>query len=239
MFDVSCSPLCKRLMLNLESGTNCQNWSDSGSMSFQSASATWMHAKAAGDPLNSDDPNQGIPFHGPSYGLFEWDFADAKGGDNPNPFTSADANSKPGTPIDNKDIGSTKRRILTAHGVLACMAFIIFFPTGAISLRILPFRSVVWVHVGIQGFAFLMFIIAFGMGIYLTKDDYVSSELVLLRRFADRLFRQAKRTLRSAKSSLSCSSSNLFLATSTTDFSRKMAGGDIGRTDICGLGALR
>ncbi|KAF4545850.1 Integral membrane protein [Lasiodiplodia theobromae] len=154
--------------------TNCQNWSDSGSMSFQSASATWMHAKAAGDPLNSDDPNQGIPFHGPSYGTFEWDFADAKGGDSPNPFTSAEENSNTGTQIDNKDLRSTKRRILTAHGVLACMAFIIFFPTGAISLRMLHFRGAVWVHVGMQGFAFLMFIIAFGMGIYLTKDNYAS-----------------------------------------------------------------
>lgn len=225
-------------MLNFESGTNCQTWSDSGSMSFQSVSATWMHAKAAGDPLNSDDPNQGIPFHGPSNGIFEWDFADAKGGNNPNPFTSAEANSNTGTPINNKDVGSTKRRIVTAHGVLACMAFVIFFPTGAISLRMLPFRRIVWVHVGIQGFAFLMFVIAFGMGIYLTKDGYVSLEPVSLEPYADPLFREVKSTLRSAKSSLSCSSSNLFLATSTIDFSRKMAGEDIGHTDICGLGAL-
>lgn len=62
MSDVSCSLSVKRQMLSLRPGANCQKWSDSGSMDFQSVSATWMYARAVGEPLNSDDPDQGIPF---------------------------------------------------------------------------------------------------------------------------------------------------------------------------------
>lgn len=180
MSDVSCSLSVKRQMLSLRPGANCQKWSDSGSMDFQSVSATWMYARAVGEPLNSDDPDQGIPFHGPSYGTFDWEFDTAKGVENPNPFSSTGASLNTTAQIDSNGGGSKRSRIITTHGVLACMAFVIFFPSGAVSLRMLHFRNVVWLHAGMQGFAFLLYIIAFGMGIHLSKGNYVSSELLSL-----------------------------------------------------------
>lgn len=55
-----------------------------------------------------------------------------------------------------------------AHGVLASIAFVIFFPAGSILLRILPGRLGVVMHVVFQALAHILFAIGFGIGIYYT-----------------------------------------------------------------------
>lgn len=66
-----------------------------------------------------------------------------------------------------------------AHGVLASLAFVFFFPVGAIVVRIIPGRLAVWAHVAIQMFAYVLFIIAAGLGFYmLRKVDIPAYDLV-------------------------------------------------------------
>jgi hypothetical protein len=56
-----------------------------------------------------------------------------------------------------------------AHGVTAALAFVIFFPAGAISIRLLPGRLAFWMHVIFQVLGYLTYIAAFGIGVYLAR----------------------------------------------------------------------
>lgn len=62
------------------------------------------------------------------------------------------------------------RRMLIAHGVLAALAFVILFPAGAITIRLASFPGVVWFHAAFQAFAYLVYIAAFGLGVYLASE---------------------------------------------------------------------
>ena len=65
--------------------------------------------------------------------------------------------------------------ILVAHGVLAALAFVVIFPAGAISMRLMSFPGLVKFHAILQGLGFLFYVVAFGMGIWLaTNLRYVS-----------------------------------------------------------------
>lgn len=66
------------------------------------------------------------------------------------------------------------QRMQTAHAVLACLAMVIFFPAGAISIRMFSFPGLVWFHGGLQVFAYAMFTAAVGLGIYIGQGEYVS-----------------------------------------------------------------
>lgn len=60
--------------------------------------------------------------------------------------------------------------ILIAHGVLASLAFVILFPAGAIAIRLASFPGVVWLHAAFQIFAYLVYIAAFGLGVYMATQ---------------------------------------------------------------------
>jgi len=65
--------------------------------------------------------------------------------------------------------------ILVAHGVLAALAFVIIFPAGAISMRLMSFPGLLWFHAILQGIGYLFYVVAFAMGIWLaTNFRYVS-----------------------------------------------------------------
>jgi hypothetical protein len=65
---------------------------------------------------------------------------------------------------------SQQRSMLIAHGIMAGLAFAVLFPFGAISIRLLSFPGLVWFHAAFQVFAYLFYIIAFGLGIYLATQ---------------------------------------------------------------------
>lgn len=59
--------------------------------------------------------------------------------------------------------------MLIAHGVLASLAFVILFPAGAIAIRLASFPGVVWFHALFQICAYLVYIAAFGLGVYIAS----------------------------------------------------------------------
>lgn len=63
-----------------------------------------------------------------------------------------------------------RRTMLIAHGVLASLAFVILFPAGAIAIRLASFPGVVWFHALFQIFAYLVYIAAFGLGVYIASE---------------------------------------------------------------------
>lgn len=66
-------------------------------------------------------------------------------------------------------------RVLMAHAVMASLAFVVFFPFGAISIRVFNFKGLLWLHVGLEILAYSLYICGFGLGVYFaTEADYVS-----------------------------------------------------------------
>lgn len=57
--------------------------------------------------------------------------------------------------------------LITAHAVLATLAFGLLFPVGGIIIRLASFRGAWIVHALFQVVAFILYIVAFGIGIYL------------------------------------------------------------------------
>ena len=127
---------------------------------------------------------------------------------------------------------------MLAHGVLACLAFVIFFPFGAISIRLFSFPGLLWFHAIVQALAYLIYIAAFGLGIYLaTQIRRVSKSMGC--QFCSATDRNSS-TMHTLLLELCCSFSsfsNLFSASSTTNFSRSIAVVLSGHTPIFGLDA--
>jgi hypothetical protein len=226
-------------------------------MDFTSNSGNWIYAyQSSGGPKNDDSTSASIRQHS-SEGVFDWDFAAAKGGSSVNPLVStspsgttgatptncrqrpsgsaasASNSAKPsktasyddddnnwwtgrptarptsyptGAPWDKRQsddsslpycdtlangsgANSTFTEIsgsepdttkhLIAHGVLASLAFVIFFPAGSIAIRVASFPGVLWFHAAFQVFAYMTYTAAFGLGIWLalpvSGGHYISS----------------------------------------------------------------
>ena len=92
------------------------------------------------------------------------------------PGSSSNGNNNYGPPSGSGRGGPSqsytgcRSKILIAHGVLAALAFVIFFPVGAILIRLGSFRGVWLVHGIFQLFAYIVYIVAFGLGIYMANN---------------------------------------------------------------------
>jgi hypothetical protein len=73
-------------------------------------------------------------------------------------------------PVGSGGPGGNTRTMLIAHGVLASLAFVILFPSGAIAIRLATFPGIVWIHAAFQVFAYIVYIAAFGLGVYLATE---------------------------------------------------------------------
>jgi hypothetical protein len=69
----------------------------------------------------------------------------------------------------------TQNQMIKAHAIMACLAFAVLFPFGAISIRLLSFPGLVVVHALFQIVAYLVYIIAFGLGVYLATQMRIVS----------------------------------------------------------------
>lgn len=58
-----------------------------------------------------------------------------------------------------------------AHGVMATIAFAILFPLGAIIIRALSFRGLVWVHAAVQVFSYIVALAVMGLGIFIVMHE--------------------------------------------------------------------
>ncbi|PVI01193.1 hypothetical protein DM02DRAFT_362727 [Periconia macrospinosa] len=70
------------------------------------------------------------------------------------------------------------QKILIAHAVMASLAFVIFFPMGAILVRLSSFPGTWLLHGIFQVFAYLVYTAAFGIGVWIVSRvpvDLISS----------------------------------------------------------------
>lgn len=152
---------------------NCQSWQNNGRMDFTASSAGFIHARSKGQAIDSTDPQSPINIHD-THGEFNWPFATAKGGASVNPFQDSTLTSTTPGPAGGPAAGGgpkgksgiDRRMVRLIHGIFASLAFVAFFPLGGILIRVGRFPGLIWVHAGIQIFAWILFITAFGLGLY-------------------------------------------------------------------------
>ncbi|KAF2503213.1 CBD9-like protein [Lophium mytilinum] len=68
-----------------------------------------------------------------------------------------------------------QKKMIAAHGVVAALAFVILFPAGAISIRLATFPGVIWLHAAFQIFAYIVYIAAVGLGVYIANEKSLLS----------------------------------------------------------------
>ncbi|MCJ1358085.1 MAG: hypothetical protein MMC33_008083 [Icmadophila ericetorum] len=69
--------------------------------------------------------------------------------------------------LEERSSGANKHESVVAHGVLMSLAFLIFFPFGALTVRVLSFNHMVWVHAGTQVVALAIATAGVGLGIWI------------------------------------------------------------------------
>ena len=68
----------------------------------------------------------------------------------------------------------TRHKAVLAHGALMGVAFVALFPLGAIAMRVLSFRGLIWWHAATQIFAYTMALAGMGLGVWIAiKPDYI------------------------------------------------------------------
>ena len=68
-----------------------------------------------------------------------------------------------------------RKNAVIAHGTFMGFAFGFLFPVGAIIIRSASFRGLVWIHAGINAFAWLLALTGLGLGVYIAV--YPESEV--------------------------------------------------------------
>ncbi|KAI8939681.1 hypothetical protein NX059_003439 [Plenodomus lindquistii] len=159
---------------------NCNSWQD-GSMDFRASSGGFIHARLGGPSLDSTDVEQGFGVHS-TYGQFSWPFTSAVGGASTNPFqdTTLTANITSST-AGGGGSGVNTATMIWCHGIFASVAFVLLFPLGGILIRVGNFPGLIWVHAGLQMFAWVVFATSFGLGLYYgIIDEYMSEDHIII-----------------------------------------------------------
>lgn len=151
-------------------GSGCDKWA-TGSMDLKSSSTTWIWAYKNGSPLNSDSQSARLAQHD-AMASFQFDLADATGGNSLNPFAAEGGASAPissgnGGSSDIENEIKLAGRVRKAHGIIMSLAFVIVYPLGAIIIRLLSFSGLVWVHAATQIFSYLLALTGLGLGVYI------------------------------------------------------------------------
>lgn len=172
-----CIPNFSNILLTDITGSNCKTWTG-GSMSFTDASSEWIWAYKKGSAISSDSLTIALTQHS-KYGTTTLNLQNAVGGTSANPFLStvpASSSTSSGGSSNSGSSGgqestdapsSTYPTVLLAHAVVACLAFALFFPLGAMGIRALSIKNMVWLHAGWMIFTWFIAIIGMGLGIWL------------------------------------------------------------------------
>ena len=172
---------------------SCQSW-NGGSMSVKSSSSNWIWAHRSGDAINSNDKSENLMQHNDAE-PFHFDLTTATGGNSANPFLNAATATSPsssgssmgsspssppssgGSSSGSGSMGSSggsaaeakQHKIALTHGVIMSIAFVAFFPAGALLVRL--FSLSIWYHAGIQLFAYALAITGLGLGAWLVVAE--------------------------------------------------------------------
>jgi len=168
--------------------SNCNSWSG-GSMSLTDTASNWIWAYKSGDAISSDSVSATITQHS-SYGTTTLDLANAVGGSSSNPFlTTTSSSTTSSNSSSSGSSGSTSSNdppanynmVRMAHAILAPLAFVLFFPFGAIAIRIFKFRNLVYFHAGWMVLTYILVLASMGMGIWMGREtDQIDTDHAII-----------------------------------------------------------
>ncbi|TVY23976.1 hypothetical protein LHYA1_G008025, partial [Lachnellula hyalina] len=115
--------------------------------------------------------NVKFTFHS-KFGKQQFDLTQAAGGNSANPFTATTAATTSGGIHSGPPMGSGGppkyfNAVLIAHATLLPIAFVLLMPMGAMAIRLLSFKGLLWAHAGCMILAYSICIAGMGMGIWI------------------------------------------------------------------------
>ncbi|KAK3678334.1 hypothetical protein LTR78_001631 [Recurvomyces mirabilis] len=169
--------------------TGCTSWSG-GTMNPTDSASNWIYAYKEGSALATNDAATSIQQHD-EHGSLQLDLTQATGGSSQNPFLAAQTSNATntsgtsGTTTTTQSGGgggggggesssssnNSQNIILLVHASLAGIAFVALFPGGAILIRLANLKSVIWIHAAMQALAYIVFVAAAALGIYLAVNQ--------------------------------------------------------------------
>ncbi|KAJ8116203.1 hypothetical protein OPT61_g2317 [Boeremia exigua] len=153
----------------------CGNCAQSSNANFAAQNGRWINARRRGAALDTTNVRANIAEHD-AYNGFSWSYSNAIGGASANPFAASNIVVSGDTATSSGDNRTMRSNILLVHGIFACLAFVVFFPAGAIIIRLGGFSNVLKVHIAIQILSWLLFITAFGLGLWYAETGNYMNE---------------------------------------------------------------
>ena len=148
---------------------SCITW-PGGSEDLSSSSSPWVWAAKYGSPLNTNSLTASINIHDVE-GIAAIDLQQATGGTSDNPFATSNnmTTSSSSHPISTVSTGSVEKR-RKAHAIIMILVFVIFSPSFALMLHIIPYSKIVYVHASFQLFTLALATAGFGIGISMARS---------------------------------------------------------------------
>ncbi|KAI9719820.1 MAG: hypothetical protein M1812_003309 [Candelaria pacifica] len=79
----------------------------------------------------------------------------------------------PASVIEKRAVTRAERhRIVVTHGLVMALAFAVFFPLGAIVIRLFSFKGLMWIHAGWQIFAWILALAGLGLGVWIATTTH-------------------------------------------------------------------
>jgi hypothetical protein len=172
---------------------NCLSW-NGGSMNPTDPASSWIWSVKRGSAIDSTSQMENLQQHDVS-GAFTFDLTKATGGESSNPFVSSSSSSptssgaSPSATSSSDDSNSdsnsdssgssaisqfsrsTVDQKRKAHAAVMSAAFVVFFPTAALVIRLpLKIAAVPLIHAPIQLLGLALIISGLGIGVSLAQD---------------------------------------------------------------------
>lgn len=191
---VSCTPISSATStLASPSGSGCPTaWPTEFTTAWPTARPTWAASCFANDNGNPSWPTDAPWANGDApWNNYDYNYKRQSSNGCPAGYApvsgSSSSSSNDGNSKSNSEAGSSSSAnfqnagfngmspeqqdmMVTAHGALAALAFVAVFPIGGILVRLASFTALVWVHAALQAFGFLIYIAAFGIGVWLATN---------------------------------------------------------------------
>lgn len=143
-------------------------------MKLQDSAANFIWAVKTGSPIASNSKTVTLDQHDDAtFGAFKLDLTKAAGGHSQNPFLSTNGGALPSNNTASSggatatDAVDPNTNMKIAHAILASLAFVIFLPMGALSLRV---GAGIWVHAALQLFGYLTAIAGLVTGVIIARN---------------------------------------------------------------------
>ncbi|KAJ5825956.1 hypothetical protein N7474_003094 [Penicillium riverlandense] len=160
---------------------SCLHW-PGGSLDTASPASNWIWAVKEGSPLDTTDKSASIVQHdtegNQAIDLTQATISSANTADS-NPFHGFNGTlAVAAAAVASSGGGSSSgTMILVAHGFLMAFAFVVLFPSFAVSIHIIPYsKTVPRIHAPLQLFTLCVALAGLGLGVYLgVTGDLMSS----------------------------------------------------------------